>query len=111
MNQQQLSIFAPAPLAPSVPPPAPRFGGKTYDPARDGIRMSRQLAAVHRLMSDGQWWSLLELAGEAGKLTGKRVSESAASARIRDLRKDQFGGRTVEARNAGGGLWLYRLVR
>lgn len=89
---------------------APDFGGITYDPARDGARLTGQLAAVFQVMRDGRERTLVDLAGEVCKLTGRRASEAAVSARIRDLRKAQFGGHRVDHRNAGGGLWYYRLT-
>lgn len=87
------------------------FGGKTYEPARDEARLTGQLAATRQAMSDGRWWTLADLAREVGRLLGRRASEAAISARIRDLRKPQFGGHQVTPRNEGGGLWVYRLER
>lgn len=90
--------------------PAPTFGGKTYDADRDEARLKGQLRATFQVMSDGRWWTLVELAAAVSKLYGRRVSEAAISARIRDLRKPKFGGHKVEPDNRGGGLWYYRLT-
>jgi hypothetical protein len=58
-------------------------------------------------MSDGAWRTLEEIRSRVGG------SEAAISARLRDLRKDKFGGHIVESRRRGDGsrgLWEYRLV-
>lgn len=80
------------------------FGGTTYEPQRDGERLKAQLDRVRALMSDGEWRTLAEIAAFA------RGSEAAASARLRDLRKAQFGKRTVLRRYVANGVWEYRLV-
>lgn len=52
------------------------------------------------------WVTLEELAPEIG------CSESAASSRIRDLRKPAYGNHRIACRRTGpGGLHKYRLVR
>jgi DNA-binding Lrp family transcriptional regulator len=79
------------------------FDGITYDATRDGPRMTKQLQKVKRLMSDGQWYTLSQIATACG------CSESSASARLRDLRKAKFGAHTVERKNCGGGVWVYRV--
>jgi hypothetical protein len=91
------------------PDSAPPFDGETYDPDRDGQRLGRQLAAVSNLMADGQWRTLSEIA-EAVRGESGRASEASCSARLRDLRKPKFGAHTVDRRNAGDGLWEYRVV-
>jgi hypothetical protein len=85
------------------PRPA-RFGGETFDPEKDGPRLSGQLAAVKELMSDGHWRTLAEIAGGVGG------SEAGVSARLRDLRKGGFGGHTVERKRLSGGLYSYRVL-
>lgn len=79
------------------------FDGITFDQARDGDRLSRQLGIVKRVMLDYQEHSLMELATAAG------CSTSSASARLRDLRKPHFGGYRILKRCAGRGVWLYRM--
>lgn len=62
--------------------------------------------AIYRQMLDGQWYTLRELAFIAG------ITEAGASARIRDLRKSQYGGFTIEARPGNRDhTWLYRLSK
>lgn len=80
-----------------------RFDGKTFDMKRDGARLTGQLERVEKALSDHAWWTLSELVDECGG------SEAAVSARLRDLRKPRFGGRTVDRRYLAGGLWEYRL--
>jgi len=79
------------------------FDGKTFDKAFDGIRLKRQLDQVRELMKERRWWTLREL---WARIQG---SESAISARIRDLRKPKFGGYTILSRRRSKGLWEYRL--
>ena len=57
-------------------------------------------------MKDGCWRTLFEIA----RLTGD--PEASISARLRDLRKDRFGGYELQGRRLGSkGLWEYRLKR
>jgi hypothetical protein len=79
------------------------FDGATYDKARDGGRLQRQLATIKGIMFDHKPHTLTELAGCAGCLT------TSASARVRDLRKKKHGGHTVTRKNIGGGVWEYTL--
>lgn len=79
------------------------FDGATYSPSRDGARLRSQMHAVRELMSDGAWRTLWQIAKEV------EGSESSVSARLRDLRKDKFGGHTVERKYHGDGVWIYRL--
>lgn len=86
------------------PPAKVAFDGVTYDPDQDHKRLKGQLWRVFQLMSDGKWRTLAEIAIEAGG------SEASVSARLRDLRKEQYGGREVLHERVKGGLWRYRLV-
>lgn len=82
------------------------FDGSTYHPVKDHIRLTGLLHRVFSVMSDGNWHRLSEL---ANKCEG---SETSVSARIRDMRKDKFGGFQVDRKRHATqkGLWLYRLV-
>lgn len=83
------------------------FGGDTFSAKLDGERLTGQFARVRALMADGRWRTLAEIAEAAGG------SEAGVSARLRDLRKERFGGHTVERRRRGepsAGLWEYRLL-
>jgi hypothetical protein len=81
--------------------------GKTYDPTKDRKRLKGQMHLVYQLMADGAWHTSTQLA----KLIG--CTDSAASARIRDLRKERFGNHIVQARRKVGGAdgsWEYRVA-
>lgn len=79
------------------------FGGATYDEERDGDRLRKQLGRVRRLMSDGNWRTLDQIAAHTGD------PPASVSARLRDFRKGKFGGHTVHRRYDGAGLWSYRV--
>ena len=79
------------------------FGGATYKPARDGKRLSKQFERVRDLMLDGEWRTLRDIADALG------IPESSASARLRDLRKPEFGSYLVERRYIDNGLYRYRV--
>lgn len=65
---------------------------------------------VIALMSNRMWWTPLELCEEIWRTRGIRVSDSTATARIRDCRKPQFGGHTVSIRRRSGSkMYEYRL--
>ena len=64
----------------------------------DAAAMGRQLEAVWRVMQDGCWRTLREICEATGYLGGPQ----SISARLRDLRKDRFGGYTVERRIRAG---------
>lgn len=84
------------------------FDGKTYDPALDHNRLTKQLGRVFELMSDGKWRTLAQIA----LMTGS--PEASVSARLRDLRKEKFGGYSVKRRRVGEapqGLFSYKLTR
>jgi hypothetical protein len=80
------------------------FDGKTYDARLDRNRLTAQLDRVRAFMNDGQWRTLAGIAVLLG------YPEASVSARLRDLRKQKFGGRTVLRRRVEGGLYEYRLV-
>ncbi len=81
------------------------FDGSTFDPAQDAARLTSQLLRVKALMIDGRWRTLAAIREQTGG------TEAAISARLRDFRKDRFGGWAVERqRLTNTGLWEYRLV-
>ncbi|MEL6396610.1 MAG: hypothetical protein AAFQ71_11500 [Planctomycetota bacterium] len=86
---------------------APLFDGRTFEAEFDADRLRGQLKAVFELMRDGCWRTLGEIKDQIGK-----GGEASISARLRDLRKDDFGGWDVERRRRGepsDGLFEYRL--
>lgn len=93
------------PLLDWTPPPQLPVGGATYDPKRDGPRLSRQAVAVYALMQDGRWWTPSELEAALG------WSWASIGARLRDFRKPEFYvNGTVEREHVADGLFRYRLV-
>jgi hypothetical protein len=94
------------------PDPDHAFGGDTYDPQRDFVRLKGQLARTWNVMLDGRWRTLAQIAKETSAMRndGGKDSEAAISARLRDFRKVKFGAHVLQAENIGGGLWHYRLL-
>ena len=84
----------------------PSLDGATYNPAIDGARLGKQFMRVWDVMQRGGWMTLAEIA----EIT--QCPESSVSARLRDFRKEKFGGHTVERRrvDSEGGQWAYRLT-
>jgi hypothetical protein len=80
------------------------FDGETFVPALDGARLTAQYEKVFNLMSDSGWRTLDEIS----KAT---VSPPASvSARLRDMRKEKFGGHTVNRDRLDNGLFRYQLI-
>lgn len=92
-----------APQVPDLNQLALRFDGATYDPTEDQSRLSGQLQRVFVVMQDGGWHTLEELVRKCSGTT------ASVSARLRDLRKQRFGGHDVERQRVQAGLWRYRL--
>lgn len=83
---------------------SPAFGGSTFEPTRDGKRLSAQLVRVREAMADGNWHTLDWLVEQAGGTV------ASVSARLRDLRKPHFGAHDVRSRCIHRGLWHYRVA-
>jgi hypothetical protein len=84
------------------------FDGDTYNPKTDYSRLKSQLECVRVCMKDGCWRTLSEI-----RTVIQRGTEASISARLRDFRKEKFGGFKVERRHRGeetNGLWEYSLV-
>jgi len=77
--------------------------GSTFDRARDGERLNGQAADVFNYMQHGQWRTLADIAAATG------APEASVSARLRDLKKEKFGGYKVERRYIANGLYQYRV--
>lgn len=80
------------------------FAGKTYEAKHDEKRLTSQLERVREALLTGGRYTLEELKAKCGG------SEAGVSARIRDLRKTQFGGYDVQSGRRGDpkrGLWEY----
>lgn len=92
------------PLFSWVPPRRDAFGGSTYDPKKDYGRLAYQSRTIFDLMKDGRWRTLSEIAEETG------FPMQSVSARLRDFRKEKFGGHTVNRQNLSAGLHQYQLI-
>ncbi len=79
------------------------FDGATYLHERDGLRLSGLMGRAFDCVKSGEWFTLAKLS----ELTGG--SESGCAARLRDLRKERFGGFEVERIHTIAGIHLYRL--
>lgn len=82
------------------------FDGDTYKHERDGERLSGQYECIFNLMRDGRWRSLDDIS----VATGFRFNHASISARLRDMRKERFGGHTVERSYVNRGYYEYRLL-
>src|SRR5262249_44545565 len=79
------------------------FDGATYEPLLDEERLSSQLVRVYNFMRGGRWHTLRGIS-EAVNGTAATVS-----ARLRDLRKERFGGHAILRQRRDGGLFEYRM--
>lgn len=80
--------------------------GSTLEP-EDVPRLARATAAVYDVMRDGVWRTLLDL-GQALIARGVHMSIAGASARLRDLRKPQYGGYEILRRKTSiAGVFEY----
>ena len=90
--------------APAIRSTEARFAGVDYQPVRDDVRLTGQLMRIWRVVKDGGWRSLSDIAAATGD------PQASVSAQLRHLRKPRFGGHTVERKYLGGGLYLYRVI-
>ena len=72
---------------------------------QDERRLRSLLKDVFELMKDGEWRTLGEIRDAV-----ERGTETSISARLRDLRKSEFGGYDIQKREVRSGLWQYRLL-
>ena len=83
------------------------FDGDDYRPPFDFNRLKSQAAHIFKLMLDGQWRTLSEIA----EITG--YGESSISSQLRNFRKKPFGRHGVDRQRRGRpgvGLYEYRLI-
>lgn len=71
--------------------------------AEDHKRLTEHMARVQRLMSDGRWRTVKEIAAATGD------PELSVSAQLRNLRKEKFGAYLVEKRQVANHGWVYRV--
>jgi len=80
------------------------FDGSDYQPLRDDGRLSKQIDRVFHCMKDGNWRTLPQIAEATGD------PEASISAQLRHLRKERFGGHTINKQHVSEGLFTYQLV-
>lgn len=69
-------------------------------------------AHVLAILSDGRWVMPWEICARLWHDRKLRVSDSTVTARLRDLRKDQFGKHKIELRKREGSrAYEYRLAK
>ena len=86
--------------------------GATFNRELDLDRLNAQQLRVYQAMKDGQWRTLSEIASWIFDTSEVHDPEASVSARLRDLRKPEFGGFNVERRRRGTasrGLHEYRI--
>ena len=84
-----------------------RFNGPEYVPQWDKERLTGQIYRIARLMIDGRWRTLEEIASATGD------PPASISAQLRHLRKERFGSHTINRRPRGDrahGLFEYQLI-
>ena len=86
------------------PIPDAEYDGSDYDDSRDRERLAGQTLRVFNAMQAGGWLTLEQLARATGD------PPTSVSAQLRHLRKEKFGGHTVEKTHLGKGLYQYRLI-
>ena len=85
----------------------PHYNGPEYEPELDQVRLAGQTLRVFNLMRDGKFRTLEEIA------VGTGDPAASVSAQLRHLRKDRFGGHTVNRQARGDrsqGLFEYQLI-
>jgi hypothetical protein len=82
----------------------PEFDGDDYQPDRDKPRLTGQIKEVFSLISDQEWHTVRRIAAITGH------PEPSVSAQLRNLRKERFGGHTIEREYRGSGLYVFRLA-
>lgn len=71
--------------------------------AEDRPRMDGQMARVYEALADGHWHQPDELEAVTGD------NWASIGARLRDLRKERFGGYNIERESRGDGVFAYRI--
>ena len=85
---------------------APHFNGPDYIPKLDHARLSTQMGQIKALMMDGKFRTLGEIEAKTG------YPQASISAQLRHLKKDRFGGYTLnKQRRTLEGLFEYQVVK
>jgi hypothetical protein len=82
----------------------PHYNGPEYEASKDFVRLHAQTKRVLEATL-GMWKTLAEIALETG------APEASASAQLRHLRKERFGGYRVERRRRSESQWEYRVTK
>lgn len=82
----------------------PDFDGADYQPDRDKQRLTTGQHKVRMYMENAGWKTIMQIS-EALDMYPPSVS-----ADLRNLRKERFGGRTVDRRYVRNGVYEYYLV-
>jgi hypothetical protein len=81
-----------------------KFNGADYQPDRDNPRLGNQVLKIIELMKDECWRTLRQISELINE------PEASISAQLRHLRKERFGGHTVNKDHLGKGLYTYQLI-
>jgi hypothetical protein len=76
-------------------------------------KLGKNLGAVYAVLMDNAWHTLERIRDLCVVRCDVYMTTPSVSARLRDLRKQEFGGHTVERRvkpGATGSVWEYRLL-
>jgi len=82
----------------------PDFDGDDYQPARDKQRLTTGLHKVRMYMENAGWKTIMQISDDLD------MYSPSVSAMLRDLRKERFGGRTVDRRYVMNGIYEYYLM-
>tara|TARA_R100000458_G_scaffold48091_1_gene47022 strand:+ start:278 stop:634 length:357 start_codon:yes stop_codon:yes gene_type:complete len=91
-----------------------KFDGSNYKPEHDKRRLTGQILRIFDTIKDGCWRTLEEIQKHNFLNSHRNDPQASISAQLRNLRKERFGGFTIEKRYRGDrsfGLWEYRLVK
>ena len=110
------TLFDQAAVATKVEAKA-EFDGQTFDDKLDGPRLTIQLERVREYMLDifPKWLSVAEISKALEQKYNANFLPQSVSARLRDLRKEKFGGYEVERKRREdkehNGIWEYLVYR
>jgi hypothetical protein len=74
-------------------------------------KLRKDLVAIKRAMNGKGWQTLWTIGSRVYELSQTHMEPQTVSARVRDLRKEQYGGHDVQRRYAGNGIYEYKLFR
>jgi hypothetical protein len=73
--------------------------------------MGRQLKAVYTIMLFGEWETFASIRASLWRYDNIGISEAGISARLRDLRKPEYGSHVIVRRATNHkGVFEYRMV-